>query len=257
MRIMRIQAIAVNTFREAIRDKILYSLLFFALIMIGASLLLGKLALGEYTKIIMDVGLAAISLFGTLIAIFVGITLVNKEIEKRTVYTVVSKPIRRWEFIVGKYLGLALTLFVEVVVMSIGFFLMVIYAGGSFPSILFVAIGLIYIELLFLTAIAVFFSSFSTPTLSGLFTLSAYIIGHLTEDIKRFGEESESAMVKSASEFLYYLLPNLENFNIKNQAVHGVAIGGGEVALVIVYGVIYISLILFASTVIFQGRDFK
>jgi len=254
---MRIKAIAVNTFREAIRDKILYSLLFFALMMIGSSLLVGSLTLGEYTKIIKDVGLAAISLFGTLISIFVGITLVNKEIDRRTVYTVLSKPIHRWEFILGKYGGLALTLAVEVAIMTIGFLGLVYYVSNEVAIGLLPAIGLIYLELLLLTAFAVLFSSFSTPMLSGLFTLSVFIIGHLTSDIRLHGGKSESYVVRTISNVMYYVLPNLENFNLKNQAVHNVAPAAGHLEFAVAYGILYATMVLMAAVVIFQGRDFK
>lgn len=254
---IRIKAISLNTFREAIRDKILYSLLFFALLMIGSSVLVGKLTLGEYTKIIKDVGLASISLFGTLIAIFVGINLVNKEIERRTVYTVLSKPLRRSEFILGKYGGLALTLLVEIAIMSIGLLSLVYVVSGEFAVSLLPAIGLILMELLLLTAFAVLFSSFSSPMLSGLFTLSVFVIGHLTGDIRRFGSESESVWVQTLSEWMYYVLPNLENFNIKNQAVHLVPLESGQLGFAIAYGILYSIIVLMAAAVIFEGRDFK
>lgn len=254
---MRIWAISFNTFREAIRDKILYSLLFFALLMMGSSLLVGKLTLGEYSKIIKDVGLASISLFGVLIAIFVGIQLVSREIDRRTIYTVLSKPLHRWEFIAGKYGGLALTLLLEITIMTLGFLGMVYYVSEQVAWGLVPAIGLIYLELLLLTAFAVLFSCFTTPTLSGLFTLSVYIIGHLTVDIRRFGKDAESEILRQASEWAWYILPNLENFNIKNEAVHGVALLPGQLEFAVAYGVIYTALVLTAASAIFQRRDFK
>lgn len=257
MFIQRIWAIAFNTFREAVRDKILYSILFFAILMIGSSLLFTRLTLGESIKIVQDIGLASISIFGTLIAIFVGISLVNKEIERRTVYTIISKPIRRWEFILGKYTGLLVTLLLEVLIMTTCFMALLYYDTNKLWYSLLPAIALITVELCLITAFAILFSSFSTPTLSSLFTLSVYVVGHSTEDIRRFGGDSEIEFVKKGSEILYYILPNLENFNVKNQVVHDVAISPMQYQYGILYGVLYSSIVLILSMTVFSWRDFK
>lgn len=254
---MRIMALALNTFREAIRDKILYSLLFFALLMIGSSVLVGRLTLGEYAKIIQDVGLGAINLFGVLIAIFVGIQLVSREVERRTIYTVLSKPIYRAQFVVGKFAGLALTLLVQVAIMTLGFLLLVKFSTGDWPWNLLVAIGLIFLELLVLTAFAVLFSCFTTPTLSGLFTGSVFLIGHLSDDIVHYGRESEAVWVQKLSELCWYVLPNLENFNIKNQAVHQVPLPEGHILSAVVYGVVYLSAVLLLASAVLERRDFR
>jgi ABC-type transport system involved in multi-copper enzyme maturation permease subunit len=261
---MRIIAIALNTFKETIRDKILYNLLIFALIMIGSSVLLERLTLGERTKITIDLGLASISLFGALIAIFIGIGLVYKEIERKTIYTIVSKPIARYKFILGKFFGLLITLLVNVAIMSAGFFIILYVLRSSYhvgvPLDLIgvlKAIFLIFLELILLTSIALFFSTFSTPTLSAIFSLSFYVIGHLSQDLKFFGSRSESIFVQKLSSFAYYLLPNLENFNIKAQAAYNLPVEPEYIALVIGYGVLYTTVILLLATAIFQRRDFK
>ncbi|UCD85497.1 MAG: ABC transporter permease subunit [Deltaproteobacteria bacterium] len=261
---MRIIAIALNTFKETIRDKILYNLLIFALIMIGSSVLLERLTLGERTKITVDLGLASISLFGALIAIFIGIGLVYKEIERKTIYTIVSKPIARYKFILGKFLGLLLTLLVNIAIMSI-VFIIVLYALRSYHHVgvpldligILKAIFLIFLELILLTSIALFFSTFSTPTLSAIFSLSFYVIGHLSTDLKFFGSRSESVFVQKLSSFFYYLLPNLENFNIKAQAAYSLPVDPEYIALVTGYGALYTTIVLLLTTVIFQRRDFK
>ena len=252
---MKVQAIAINTFREAVRDKILYSLLFFAIALIGASVVLNRLAIGQQTKIITDIGLASISLFGTLIAIFVGIGLVSKEIERRTIFTIVSKPVSRGMFIVGKYLGLLLTLAVEVAIMSACFLTMIaIYADGLVvPSL--IAIGLIFVELSVVTAVAILFSSFSTAFLSGLFTMAVWIIGHLTSDLRLFGEKAGGAM-KVLTDFLYYVLPNFKNFNIKEQVVYGIHVSPEFLGFALLYGVVYVTLVLSVAKMIFERRDF-
>ena len=145
---VKILTIAVNTFREAVRDKILYSLLIFALLMIGSSVFISTLSIGDQVKIIKDMGLSMISLFGTLIAIFVGVGLVYKEIEKRTIYTIIAEPIGRHKFLMGKYCGLILTLLVEIAIMASGFFLLLFFYPGSFDPALFIAIYFHFIYLI-------------------------------------------------------------------------------------------------------------
>lgn len=252
----KIGAIAVNTFREAIRDKILYILVFFALLMIGGSILLSTLTLGEQTKIILDIGLASISLFGLFIAVFIGVGLVYKEIERRTIYTIVSKPIHRWQFLIGKYLGLVMTLFVEVAIMAAGFFLIAAIYGKADPELL-KAVLLIFYELTLITAVAIMFSSFSTPVLSSLFTMGVFVIGHLSTDLKAFGAKSDSVIVQKVTAGLYYALPNLSNLNIKAQVVQNVPVPGEYIAFVTAYTALYVIALLLISAMVFQYRDFK
>jgi ABC-type transport system involved in multi-copper enzyme maturation permease subunit len=252
---VKIGAIATNTFREAVRDKVLYSLLFFALGLIVASVALNRLAIGQQAKIITDLGLASISIFGTLIAVFVGIGLVSKEIERRTIYTIVSKPVGRGRFILGKYLGLLLTLAVEVAIMGACCLAMIgVYTDGLAGQAC-LAMFLIFMELAVITAVALLFSAFSTPFLSGLFTLGVWVIGHLTADLKVFGEKA-GGVTQALTEALYLLLPNLRNFNVKDLVVHGVGIPPELVILSTMYGIVYVGLLLAAATLIFQRRDF-
>ena len=220
----RIIVIALNTFKENLRDKILYNLVFFALMLIGSSVLLGSLTMGEQAKIMKDLGLASINLFGVLIAIFVGIGLVSKEIEKRTIYTIIAKPIPRYQFLLGRYSGLGLTLFVNTAIMAVGFVLVLLLAGVGLDMGLAKAIGLIFLELLLIVAVAVMLSTFTTPTLSATFTLAIYVIGHLTGDLQALGDRLENPLVSGVLNVLYYTLPNLAYFNIKSEAVHGIPI---------------------------------
>ncbi len=184
---MRVLAIARNTLRENIRDKILYNLILFALLMILSSFVLGQLTLGYEDKVIVDIGLSSISIFGTLIAIFIGIGLVYKELERRTVYALLAKPVHRWEFILGKYLGLLLTLLINVSVMTLGVWLTLAYNGNvsiqSYARLL-PAVYLIYLSLALTTAVALVFSAFSTPALSALFTFFLWMIGHFNADLR-------------------------------------------------------------------------
>lgn len=253
----RITVIALNTFKENLRDKILYNLVFFGLLLIGSAFLLSSLTMGEQTKIIKDIGLASINLFGVLIAIFVGIGLVSKEIEKRTIYTIVAKPVPRYQFLLGRYFGLAITLFVNTAIMVVGFFL-ILLIGRVGPDVgLMKAIGMIFLELLVIVAVAVMFSTFTTPTLSASFTLATYVIGHLTADLRVLGAKIQNDLATWLLDGLYYTLPNLEYFNVKGQAVHEMPIPWPYLVSAAAYGLLYSAVMLALACVIFQRRDFK
>ena len=207
---MVIKTIAINAFREAIRDKILYNLLIFAVIVIAVSVLVGRLTIGQDQRVIKDIGLAAMSVFGLLIATFVGTSLVHKEIRRKTVYTIFSKPIHRFEFILGKYCGLLLTILVDVVIMAFVLFIALILhralfpysvRGAMEPIALLKGIALIFFELMLITSIAILFSTISTPTLSIFFTLGVYVIGHLTVDLKELGEASNIGFINGLCSF--------------------------------------------------------
>lgn len=251
-----VAVIAQNTLRESLRDKILYNLLFFALLLIGASVLLADLSIAEQAKIITDMGLAAINLVGVLIAIFVGIGLVTKELERRTVYTIMARPISRSQFLLGKYFGLVLTLALNVAIMLVVFLLTLFVTQTPIHASLFQAVGLIFVELLLVTAIALFFSTFSSATLSAIMTLGVYVIGHLTTDLNGIAQRGENEAVKTVMTGIYYAMPNLELLNIKAQAARGVAVAVSYQMLATTYGALYAALLLTAACVIFQRRDF-
>lgn len=253
----KVTAICLNTFRESVRDKIFYSLLAFALLMLGFSVVLGSLSLGDTYKIIQDFGLMSLSLFGMLTAIFVGIGLVYKEMEKRTIYVILAKPIARWQFLLGKYLGLSLTLAVMEICMTVGLFaLCYIYKGMVPYRAAYAVVGIIF-ELQLILAAAVLFSTFTTPFLSGLFTLSVFIIGHITVDLKVIAESMEASMVTSVMKIMYYLLPNLERLNFKAAVVHQLEIPIGVFLTSILYSSLYTAVILLGSVLIFNHRDMK
>lgn len=253
---MKVLAIALNTFRENLRDKLLYNLLIFALLMIGSSLLLMRLTLGEFHRLLLDVGLGSINIFGVLIAIFVGIGLVNKEIEKKTIYTIVSKPVARYQFLIGKYLGLTLTLLVNTLIMAGGLLLVLIAQDVPIESLLFKALGLIFLEFMVITAVALLCSTFTSATLSAIFTLAVYVIGHLTADLKTFGEKMDEGM-RLVANGLYYVLPNLERFNLKGNVIHHIEVPGTDLLLIVTYGLTYVAFLLVSASIIFQRRDFR
>jgi len=252
--------VAINTFREAVRDRVLYNLVFFALLLIGAAILVGQISIGIDRLVIVNLGLSAISVFGLVMAVFIGVGLVCKEIEKRTLYSLLSKPIRRWEFVIGKYAGLLLTLLLNTVFMSFGLAVALFYVGRPFVrsdvSIL-VAIYLILLEFALVTALALFFSCFSSPMLSILFTLSIYITGTFAADIREFGDFSRNPALKAITRALYYVIPNFHNFNAIASAGHGQSIPFSLVWQDTLYAVLYVVLVLFASSITFSVRDLK
>jgi len=262
----RILAIASNTFRETVRDKILYNLILFALVMILSSILLGQLTLGNEEKVILDLGLSSISVFGMLIAIFIGIGLVYKELEKRTAYAILAKPVHRHELILGKYFGLLFTLFVNVAVMTAGLELALLYTGRlSAEGHLRVlpAVFLIFLSLALTTALALLFSTFSTPALSALFTFFLWVIGHFGKDLRNFGDFAKSGLVRWLCGVLYYVLPNLDNFNLIDsrgviqspgyaRPIDAVAMAGSTI-----YTILYCAAVLSLAIAIFMRRDFK
>lgn len=253
---MRILSIALNTFRENLREKLLYNLLFFALLMIGSSILLSRITLGDHHRLILDLGLASINLFGVLIAIFVGIGLVSKEVDRKTIYTIVSKPIPRYEFLLGKYCGLVITLLANTVVMVAGLLIVLQVMDLPITSLVFKSLALIFLELMVITAVAVLFSTFTSATLSAIFTLAVYVIGHLSGDLKEFAKKLDevSQIIVNA---IYYTLPNLERFNLKGHVIHHLDFGMADMALTLTYGLTYAAFLLLLASVIFQRRDFQ
>ncbi|MBI3003692.1 MAG: ABC transporter permease subunit [candidate division NC10 bacterium] len=254
---MRTAVIAFNTFREAIRDRILYSLLIFALAMIGGSVLLATLSVGGEVKIIKDLGLAAIGLVGTLIAIFIGVGLVYKEIERRTLYTIITKPIRRAEFVLGKFLGLALTLAVNVAIMAAGLLVLASAMEARLAWELLLPVALTFLKLLVVTAIAVLFSTFSTPTLSAIFTLGLVAVGSLAEDLKLFAATFGGPLLQAAVSAVYLVLPNLASLDVGAAVVHGRPVPAAAATLAAGYGLAYTTALLAVAVWVFQYRDLK
>ena len=251
-----LMVVAGNTFRETIRDKILYNLVFFALLLIGTSVLLGTLTIGEQSRIINDLGLAAINLVAVIIAIFVGIGLVTKEIERRTIYTILARPITRVQFILGKYLGLGFIVAVNIAIMFAMFLATIWLSGNAIHGSLFQAVELILVETLLVMSIAMFFSTFSSSTLSATMALGLYVIGHLTSGLKEIAEKSQNQLTEVVLTALYYVCPNLELLNVKGQAAAGVPVSLAYQSLATVYGVLYAGFLLAAACLIFQRRDF-
>ncbi len=265
-----IARIAVHVFKDSVRDRVPYTLVVFAVLMIGASFLIGQLTAGQDVKIIKDLGLTASSVFGLLIAVFIGVSLVAKEVDRKSIYTLLSKPVRRHEVVLGKYAGLVLTLAVNLAVMAVAHYGVLAYlslteseefkrsweAPATDPSLL-AAYFLIFMELMVVTAIALFFSTFSSPILSAALTFGLYVVGHFNADLRTLGDVlgTSNAAVFFAKG-LSYVLPNLEPFSITAEVVHGQTVPVGYIGLTTAYALTYIAILLFGSMFIFSRRDF-
>lgn len=265
-----IALVAGAVFRESVRDRVPYSMVVFAVLLMAASYLIGQLTAGQDIKIIKDLGLAAIATFGLMIAVFIGIGLVWKEVERRSIYSLLSKPISRAQFIVGKYFGLVLTLAVNVIVMVVAWYAVLGYMGTTVspaaraawvapatdPTML-KAVVLIFVELMLVTAVALFFSTFSSPFLSAGLTVGLWVVGHFNADLRNFETVVESPAAAWLARGLYYVLPNFSAFDVKYQVVHALPVPMSYLASTAAYGAAYIALLLVAAVTVFSRRDFK
>jgi len=262
--------IAVNVFRESVRDKVLYNLVAFALLLIGASYLIGQLTAGQDVKIIKDLGLAASSMIGLFIAVFFGIGLVTKEVERRSIYSVLSKPITRSQFIVGKYLGLVVTLLINLAVMAVAFYLVLAYLDWVTPANakltweapaldwrMLKAFGLIGVELMVMTAVTLFFSTFSGSFLSAILAAGVYIVGHFGDDLNHLDVTVQSYVIPLIGRAVYYVMPNLSRLDIKAAVVHGEPISAVYMLATSASSGLYVATLLVAATIIFSRRDLK
>ncbi len=253
---MKIGAIARNTFREAKRDRVLYLLFFFAAGAIVFSRVLALLTVGDKLKIIRDVGLASISFFGVLMAVLMGTGLVYKEIDKKTIYTLLAKPISRAQFILGKFLGLVLTLFIMTALMTVIFLGLVFAHSGKVETALLPAVYFSFLECVVVTAVAILFSTFSTPILSSIFSLAFFLIGHLSWGLELLLRKIVGPVSRAAVQALYRVLPDLENFNVRTEVVHGLPVPATLFLDATLYGLVYTAFLLGLAILVFRRRDF-
>ncbi|HXO37545.1 MAG TPA: ABC transporter permease subunit [Candidatus Acidoferrum sp.] len=256
--ISRLTAITLNTFREAVRDRVLYNLILFVLLLVASAPLFGQISIGMERLILVNVGLSSISLFGVIIAIFIGIGLVSKEMEKKTLYTILSRPVRRWEFIVGKYMGLIMTLVVNTALMTAGFYIALLITNGLHKSdaLLLVAIYFTVLQFLIVTALTVLFSTFSSPIFSAIFAFALFIIGTFAEDLKNFAAISKGA-AKLLATAAAYVMPNFASLNVIAQTAHDQGIGGRLILFNTLYAVLYSASAVAAAVLIFDRRNLK
>ena len=252
--------VALNTFREAVRDRVLYSLVFFGLLMIAAAILVGQISIGIEDTVIVTLGLSAISMIGLLIAVFIGVALVSKEMDKYTLYALLAKPVRRWEFLLGKFGGLVLTLAVNTAAMALGLLVVMLYVKHSLEKSdagVLVAVYFILLKLALVVALALLFSCFTTPLLAILFTVGLYIVGLYVQELRDLPFDMMSPAMSSFTKWLSYLLPNFENFNVMAMAAHGHAVPGALILQNTLYAVIYCTIVLTAAAAVFSRRNLK
>lgn len=254
---MKVLAIAVNTAREAIRNKILYSILFFACLVVGIASLFGSFSIGNQFRFAKDFGLMAVSLFGVVIAIVLGVNLLHKELSKRTILNILSKPVTRWQFIAGKFLGLWTTVAVIITIMSLVLIGVLAAFEGRPDWGLLPAIGTALLELMVIIAVALFFSSIVvTPSLAGLFTAATFVAGRSAGYVRYFFTGDYPLPVRRAAQLTYAVLPHLDCFNIADQVVYGHHLDVGYLANLLLYALAYAGVLLLLSIGLFSRREF-
>jgi ABC-type transport system involved in multi-copper enzyme maturation permease subunit len=257
MDLTRIMAIAANGFREVIRDRILYVIGFFSLLLILASRILPPIAISADEKIFLDLGIGTIGLLGAIVAIFVGTGLINKEIDKKTVLILVPKPITNPEFIIGKHLGLSAVLTVLVASMTAIYLGMMSLLQINYPlKSLLLAIFYILLELALITAIAMTFGVFTSSILATLLSFGVYVMGHLSRDLLELGKITDNENIEKLTKLLFLILPDLERLNLKNEAVYNILPSSGELISSFIYALLYITLLLTITIFIFSRRQF-
>lgn len=268
----RVALVAWHVFKESVRDRVLYAIAGFAVLLVAASILIGQITAGEDVKIIKDLGLAAIELAGLLMTVFIGVGLVAREIDRRSIFSTLAKPLPRWEFIVGKYVGLVLTIVINIAGMTAALFCMLAWldygeldvvrqawdAPATDPRLL-IQVAFIAAEMALLTALALFFSTFSSSALlSVAFTLGLWVTGQFSADLRGFGELVEApgpvAMLVSS---IGWVVPAFSVFDAKNAVVHNLPIGADRVWATLAYGLLYSVVAMAGAIAVFSRREFK
>jgi Cu-processing system permease protein len=252
--------VASNTFREAVRDRVLYSLVFFALLMMAAAVLVGQISIGIEQVVIVNLGLSAISAIGLLISVFLGVALVSKEMDKRTLYALLAKPVRRWEFLLGKFGGLVLTLAVNTAAMAAGLFVVMLFVKHSLErsdAVVLVAVYFILLKLALIVALALLFSCFTTPLLAILYTSGLYIVGLYVQELRDLPEDVLKPAMRAFVKWFSYFLPNFENFNVMAMAAHGRAVPRALILQNTLYAILYCTVVLTAAAMVFSRRNLK
>jgi ABC-type transport system involved in multi-copper enzyme maturation permease subunit len=252
-----IRAIAVNTFREAIRDRILYLFIGFAIIMVISTKLFGMLTVGDESKIVKDIGLAAMQFFSMLIAVMMSMLLISREVDNRTVFNILSKPVRRWQFILGKYLGLVAIVAVNLLLITLVLVVMVLIYTGQFDPMLVFAAFMTMLEMSVVAAFATLFAVLTRPILGSLMTLAMFIVGHTSADLWMLTRHLPGTFTRAVITVVYYLVPNLERFNFKTEVVHDLPIHLAAVGWAVVYASAFVAVLLFLAALRFQTKDLK
>ncbi|HXT23283.1 MAG TPA: ABC transporter permease subunit [Candidatus Eisenbacteria bacterium] len=256
----RLLIVARNTFREAVRDRVLYNLVFFAFLMIASAVIVGQISMDIETVVMVSLGLSAISLIGLLIAVFMGVGLVSKEIDKRTLHAVLAKPLRRWEFLLGKFAGLVVTLAVNTVAMAAGLFAalwLVKHSIARGDAVVLVAVYFILLKLMLVVALAMLFSCFTSPLLAILFTGGLYLAGMFVSELRSLQLTNLTPQMQKFFAVISYVLPNFGNYDVMGAAAHGRSIAAMLIVHNTLYTILYCAIVLGAAAVIFSRKDLK
>ena len=253
---MRTLAIALNTAREAIRNRLLYSILLFAVLVVAVAALFGSVSIGDPMKFVKDFSLMSVSLFGVAIAVMLGVSMLNKEIGRKTIYNILSKPVARWEFIIGKFLGLLATLVLVVALMATALLAIVAAFEGHIDWTLALGAGMTVLELMILVAVALFVSAVVvTPTIAGLVTAAAFVAGRCAGYLDYFVGADQPLVLRGIARVLYWMLPHLDRLNVANQVAYGDPIAPAYVMTVGVYAVAYTGILLLLAIFMFSRRE--
>jgi ABC-type transport system involved in multi-copper enzyme maturation permease subunit len=252
-----VRAIAGNTFREAIRDRILYLFVGFAVVMVLSTKLFGLLTVGDEAKIIKDIGLASMQFFSMLIAVMMSMILISREVDNRTVFNILAKPVRRWQFILGKYLGLVSIVAANLVLITFVLMLMVVIVVGELDLMLLFAAAMTLLEMLVLASFATLFAVLTRPILGSLMTLSVFVVGHMSADLWLLARQVPGELTRATVAVVYYLLPNLERFNFRTEVVHDLPITTIAVGWAVIYAAGFVTVVLFLANLRFRGKDLK
>ena len=252
-----IRAIAVNTFREAIRDRILYLFIGFAIVMVISTKLFGMLTVGDEAKIVKDIGLAAMQFFSMLIAVMMSMLLISREVDNRTVFNILSKPVRRWQFILGKYLGLVAIVAANLLLITLVLVVMVLIYTRQFDPMLFFSAAMTMLEMSVLAAFATLFAVLTRPILGSLMTLAMFVVGHMSSDLWLLTRQLPGTFTRAVVAVVYYLVPNLERFNFRTEVVHDLPIQAAAVGWAVVYASAFVAVLLFLAALRFRTKDLK
>ncbi len=252
-----IRAIAINTFREAVRDRILYLFVGFALVMVVSTKLFGMLTVGDETRIIKDIGLASMQFFSMLIAVMMSMMLVSREVDNRTVFNILAKPVRRWQFLLGKYVGLVAIVAVNLVLITAVLLVMVLLYSGEWDPMLIFAAAMTMLEMAVLAAFAILFAVLTKPILGSLMTLSVFVVGHMSADLWLLTRQLPGAFARGVVAVVYYLVPNLERFDFKSEVVHDLPIPLSAVGWSVLYALAFVFVVLYLANLRFRSRDLR
>jgi ABC-type transport system involved in multi-copper enzyme maturation permease subunit len=256
--VRKIFSVALNTFRESVREKLLYLVIIYAIVLIISVFILSPLSVGAAKgKIVTDVGLAGISILGILTAIIVGSNLVHKEVDKKAVLMVLTRPVSRAEYLIGKFAGVAMSLSVLMGIMTAVLVVMMLVGSAALTPAVFLAIGLSFVETGLIIAVMVLFSTFTTPLLTSFFTICIFVAGTLSGDLRLFAQKFGGRTMNYVMDVLYFTLPNLKVFNLRHEAVHGLRYSAVEILLPAAYGLVYTAAMLYFAWLVFRRREFS